>query len=225
MVYDITLMYQRTVCFFTAVFESGFCLKLQSVAMMASSRKCLLEDEIEHLLEELTASDQSSCSHDDDSSGTDDMTVVEVLGSECSDSESGDVQCATASSATFTWEDMTNYVGQREQFVDKYGPQNEAQNETHCAKVFKMFFDDELVELIVRETNTYAAQKIQARSSIPLRSRMRDWKPVTKDKVYGVLALFMLMAIIQKPTLHSYFSKKLYFGDSNLWFYYFYGSV
>jgi hypothetical protein len=46
---------------------------------------------------------------------------------------------------------MTNYVGQREQFVDNYGPQNEAQNETRCAKVFKMFFDDELVELIVRE--------------------------------------------------------------------------
>jgi hypothetical protein len=58
----------------------------------------------------------------------------------------------------FAWEDMTNYVGQREQFVDNCGPQNEAQNETHCAKVFKMFFD-ELMELIVRETNTYAAQK------------------------------------------------------------------
>jgi len=105
-----------------------------------------LEDEIEQsLLEELTASDQSSCSDDDDSSGNDDLTVVEVLSSECSDSESDNVQCATASSAptassaTFTWEDMTNYVGQREQFVDKYGPQNEAQNERHCVKVFKMF--------------------------------------------------------------------------------------
>ena len=125
------------------------------------SWKCLLEDEIEQsLLGELTASDQSSCSDDDDTSGTDDLTVVEVTGSECSDSESDDVQCATApsaptaSSATVMWEDMTNYVGQREQFVDKYGPQNEAQNETHCAKVFKMFSDDQLAELIVRETNT-----------------------------------------------------------------------
>ena len=144
-------MYQRTVCFLTAVFVSGFHLNLQFVAMMASSRKCLLEDKIEQsLLEELTASDQSSCSDDDDdSSGTNDLTVVEVLSSECSDSESDDVQCATASSAptassaTFTWEDMTNYTGQREQFVDKYGPQNAAQNETHCAKVFKMFFDEE----------------------------------------------------------------------------------
>ena len=89
----------------------------------------MLEDANEQtLLEELRASDQSSCSDADDSSATDDLTVVEVLISECSDSESEDVQCVTAScaptasSAMFTWEDMTNYVGQREQFVDKYGP-------------------------------------------------------------------------------------------------------
>ena len=72
------------------------------------------------MLEEVTASDQSSCSDNDDSSGTDDLTVGEVIGLECSDN----VQFATASSApsalsdTFMWEDMTNYVGQREQFVD-----------------------------------------------------------------------------------------------------------
>ena len=122
-----------------------------------------MENEIEQsLVEELTASDQSSCIDDEESSGTDDVTLFEVISSECSDSESDDVQCVTASSAptvscaTFTWDDMINYVGQREQFVDKYGPQYEAQNETHCAKMFKTFFDDELVELIVRETNTYA---------------------------------------------------------------------
>ena len=116
---------------------------------------------------------------------------------------------------------MTNYVGQREQFIDNYGPQNE----TNCAKVFKMFFDDQLVELIVHETKTYATQKIQARGFISLRSRMRDWKPVTKDETYVVLALFMLMRIIKKPTRRLYFSEKLYFGDSNLWFNYFYGLV
>ena len=63
---------------------------------MASSRKCLLEDEIEQsLLEDLAASDQSGCIDDDDSSWTDDLTVVEVIGSEC-DSESADAQGATA---------------------------------------------------------------------------------------------------------------------------------
>jgi hypothetical protein len=106
---------------------------------MASSRKCLLEDEIEqNLLEELTASDQSNSSDDDDSRGTNDLTVGKVIDSDYSGEESDNVQCATASSvpyassATFTWEDMTNYVGQRENFFDNCGPQNEAQNETHC---------------------------------------------------------------------------------------------
>ena len=86
-----------------------------------ATRKSLFEDEIEQsLLEKLTASDQSSCSGDDDESGTDDLTVGEVIGSESSDNESDDEQCAAASSAlsalsaTFMWEDMTNYVGHRE---------------------------------------------------------------------------------------------------------------
>jgi hypothetical protein len=83
-----------------------------------SRRKCPFEDEIEQrLIEELKASDQSSYSDDDDSSGTDGLIVCEVIGSKCSDNESDDVQFATASSApsaqsaTVMWEDMTNYVG------------------------------------------------------------------------------------------------------------------
>lgn len=36
---------------------------------------------------------------------------------------------------------------------------------------------------------------------------MRDWKSVTADEVYVVLALFMLMGIVQKLTLCSYFSR------------------
>jgi hypothetical protein len=130
MVYDITLIYQRTVCFFTADVASWFPSKLQSVAVMVSIRKCLLEDEIEQsLLEELTSSDHSSSSDDDDSSGTDGLTVGKVTVSEYRYNESDDVECATASSApiasraTFTWEDMKNYVGQWENFFDNCGPQ------------------------------------------------------------------------------------------------------
>jgi hypothetical protein len=64
---------------------------------MASSRKCLLEDEIEQsLLEEHRASDQSSSS-DDDSSGTDDLTVGKVNVSEYGDDESDDVTASSVS--------------------------------------------------------------------------------------------------------------------------------
>jgi hypothetical protein len=93
MVYEITLVYQQTVCFFTADLACWFRSKLQSVAVMMSSIKCLFEDEMKQsLLEELTASDQSSSSDDDDSGGTEDLTVGKVIGSEYSDDESDNAQ-------------------------------------------------------------------------------------------------------------------------------------
>jgi hypothetical protein len=53
---------------------------------MATSRVYLFEDETEQsLLDKLTASDQSSFSEESDSSGTNNLTVGEVIGAECSD--------------------------------------------------------------------------------------------------------------------------------------------
>jgi hypothetical protein len=85
---------------------------------MASSGKHLFEEEIKQaLLEDLTDSDQCTSSSDDESSGTDDLGVDEVTAMECSDEEDDNVRGASAPnapSATFTWDDTTNYVGQRE---------------------------------------------------------------------------------------------------------------
>jgi hypothetical protein len=93
---------------------------------MESNKQCLLEDETEQsLLEELTASDQSSCSDYDDSSGTYNLTTVEVTVSECNDRENEDAQYSTASgapaalSATFTWDDMTNTTKRKEGQANK----------------------------------------------------------------------------------------------------------
>jgi hypothetical protein len=43
--YDITLIYQKTVCLFTTDMASWFLSKLQRVAVMARSPKYLLVDE------------------------------------------------------------------------------------------------------------------------------------------------------------------------------------
>jgi hypothetical protein len=65
------------------------------------------------------------------------LSVGDKIGAEYCDENyvyfSAVCSAPSALSSIFTWENTTNYVGQREQFV-------EAQNETHCAKVFKMFF-------------------------------------------------------------------------------------
>jgi hypothetical protein len=65
-----------------------------------------------------------------------------VKGTEDEDSGSAkdeSVVHGVPSTDMFTWEDMTNYIGQREQFVGNCGSQNEAKNATEGADIFKMF--------------------------------------------------------------------------------------
>ena len=108
----------------------------------------------------------------------------------------------------FVWEDMKNYKGQREVFCGEHGPQGEARNSLNIISLFKLFFDLELISIIVRETNRYAEQYMKKCGMLfSKRSRVWDWKPVSADDIYIVLAIFMLMGIVQKPTLRSYFSK------------------
>jgi hypothetical protein len=86
MVYDITLICQQLRCFLSADFLSQFSVWLQSDAAMASSSKRLFEAEIEQALsEELADSGVCSSSSDNESSGTNDVTVDVVIAMECSD--------------------------------------------------------------------------------------------------------------------------------------------
>lgn len=121
MVYDITFICQQLSSFFTADIALQFCLRLQAGSVMASSSKGFFEEEIEQaLLEELTDSDPSNYSSDDDSSGTNDLAVGKVITLEYSDYRDDTVQTSTApsapnaSGALLTWVDMTNHVKQRE---------------------------------------------------------------------------------------------------------------
>jgi hypothetical protein len=74
-------------------------------------------------------------------------------------------------------------------------------------QTFLLFFTEDFVNNIVQETNTYAQQFICGKV-FPLRSPARQWVPVTVNEMYVVIALFLLMGIISKPTLNSYFSPK-----------------
>ncbi|XP_021932761.1 piggyBac transposable element-derived protein 4-like [Zootermopsis nevadensis] len=183
--------------------------------MASSSRRFLSPQDIARSVDEpLTDSESSVFDSDDESSVIDDLPVREFLTCDESENEyndgeqSGSSLPSVARPTAFTWENMDNYVGQREQFVGNCGPQNEVKSVTESVNVFKLFFTHELISLIVRETNRYAEQCINSRSlPIPFRSRMREWKPLSDDEMYVVLALFMLIGIVQKPTLRSYFSK------------------
>jgi hypothetical protein len=87
------------------------------------------------------------------------------------------------------------------------GPQGAAKEVTEIVDVFELFFNNELVDTIVEETNRYAEHFLQGHK-LSSRSVARAWKPMTQGEIYVVLGLFMLMDIIKKPTLRSYFTTK-----------------
>jgi hypothetical protein len=61
---------------------------------------------------------------------------------------------------------------------------------------------------LIQLQNTGRWTKSENPACLSVRSPARAWKPVTEEEMYIVLGLFMLMGIVQKPTLRSYFTTK-----------------
>ena len=67
---------------------------------------------------------------------------------------------------------------------------------------FCLFFTDALLDLVVTQTNLYAAQE---RAKTPDKHRM-PWHAVDKDEIRTFIALILAMGLVNKPTIHSYWS-------------------
>lgn len=107
--------------------------------------------------------------------------------------------------AQMTWERMNNYEPRKEIFLADSGPKIEKDS---ILDTFLYFFNDEIVDTIVSETNLYAEQQMAKKGFIFSQfSRMWKWVPCTKEEIYILFALYMIMSIVVKPTIRSYFSK------------------
>ena len=104
---------------------------------------------------------------------------------------------------------MENYSGYKELFSFTSGPINDAENIRNILECFQLFFDKDITQRIMIETNRYAEQYTNQRGNLfPFRFPVRSWVPVTENKICVVFGLFLLMGIVQKLTVRSYFSKK-----------------
>ncbi|GFX61710.1 piggyBac transposable element-derived protein 4 [Trichonephila clavipes] len=71
---------------------------------------------------------------------------------------------------------------------------------------YEALIDNNLIDLIVHETNRCAEQTI--RSSIPRRhSRSKKWEPTSKEEMHVFIAVIILQGIVKKPTNEQYWSK------------------
>ena len=168
--------------------------------------KFLKESEVLELLYNSDDDSVSSIFSDSENSDNeiDNLAVADAIVNNDSDDE----EILTVNK-NFVWEDMENYHGHREQFSGDSGPRNGAENINDILGPFMLFFNKTIIDLIITETNRYAEQFQNIRGNLfSFRSPVRKWTPVTSSEIYIVLGQFILMSIVQKPTIRSYFSKR-----------------
>jgi hypothetical protein len=73
---------------------------------------------------------------------------------------------ACVTDTNFLWEDMDNYIRNREIFTWINEPQDSAKDLTNIVDIFEQFFDKDIIQEIASETSCYAQQLKYSRGSI-----------------------------------------------------------
>ncbi|XP_025425482.1 piggyBac transposable element-derived protein 4-like [Sipha flava] len=75
---------------------------------------------------------------------------------------------------------------------------------------FSLFFDEEIINLLVVETNKYANDKL-SEPGLSRNARLRKWKDVDKTEIKKLFGIIMWMGLVKMPCISNYWStNKLY---------------
>jgi hypothetical protein len=77
---------------------------------------------------------------------------------------------------------------------------------------YRHFITDEIIELMVRETNQYAEQYFQTHD-ISRRSKSHQWKPTSDVEMLKFLGIVIEMGLVQMPKLEYYWSNSQLYGS------------
>ncbi|KAJ8949041.1 hypothetical protein NQ314_008292 [Rhamnusium bicolor] len=108
---------------------------------------------------------------------------------------------------TISWDEITNSTID----FDLYHTEctlDQGINKTSIKKpidIFKYFITDEVLDLIVTETNIYAHQELHKRHKI--KSRIKSWTDTNRDEIRTFLGVTTAMGLAPLPSLNNYWSK------------------
>ena len=85
--------------------------------------------------------------------------------------------------------------------VNSPGPANFIPEDSLPHEYFLHLFGDDFVGLLVKETNTYGDNKIQAKGTIPKSSCFHKWCHTNREELLAFLAVVVNMGLIRKSSL------------------------
>ncbi len=77
---------------------------------------------------------------------------------------------------------------------------------------YRHFITDEIIDLMVRETNRYVEQYLQTHD-ISRRSKSHQWKPTNDVEMLKFLGILIEMGLVQMPKLEYYWSNSQLYGS------------
>jgi len=123
-------------------------------------------------------------------------------------------KAAAQQQPVFTWKDapiqpqIHQYTGVSEMNPDLLSL---LPDEPKPVDFLSLFLHDELIDILVRETNRYATQHLASVQLGP-QSRSHMWTPTTVPEMKLFLAMTMLMGVVHKPTIDMYWTKSSLFA-------------
>lgn len=161
---------------------------------------------------------------DSDSEG--DLPLNDVVGgNDHSDSDLSDFQPPSsdedeedegAGGGTKRWRAMrilnsayvTGWLGD---FTEMNGPRNFNPlniGQVTETQIFSSIIDDQVIDLLVRETNRYAEQFFEAKpkETLPPSSLMRKWSPTNREEMKAFMGILLFMGYIKYPSYHMYWN-------------------
>jgi hypothetical protein len=77
---------------------------------------------------------------------------------------------------------------------------------------YRHFITDEIIDLMVRETNRYAQQYLQSHA-ISRRAMFQQWKPTSAAEMFKFFGRIIEMGLVQMPKLKYYWSSSQLYGS------------
>ncbi|KAL4104076.1 hypothetical protein QTP88_019389 [Uroleucon formosanum] len=105
-----------------------------------------------------------------------------------------------------TWNTVSGNYQKHFNFIGNYGPLVILDEVSEPIDFFKLFLTDEIIQLMVIETNRNAQQLLSSQK-ISRRSRFSSWEPVTKDDIEHFLGLLLWMGLVKMPSLSDYWNR------------------
>lgn len=110
---------------------------------------------------------------------------------------------------SFDWvQDHNSFRAKRELFTGNAGPTFQVTENMTPLDIFVKFFDDELVDLLIRKTNKNATRQID--KYLTPYSRLNYFKNVDRDDIAKFLAILILQGLFPNPVEKKYWGENGY---------------